>query len=90
MKLLIQVFQHFSQNGSLFLIGSFLNDKKNGKGTHITKHHKYLEEWKEGKLIERKSESSGPNETSEVDTSIIRLEKLDKSPITPVFSQSII
>ena len=43
-----------------------------------------------GKLIERKSESSGPNETSEVDTSIIRLEKLDKSPITPVFSQSII
>lgn len=66
-----------------------MNDKKHGKGVHTTKHHKYIEEWKEGELIDRKGEDSRsptPNfDQNEVEYSAT---KFDKSPATPTKSES--
>lgn len=52
---------------------------KHGKGVHTTKHHKYIEEWNEGQLIDRKGDnlSCPSHENTEQE---LLTNKIDKSP----------
>lgn len=56
---------------------------------HTSKHHKYIEEWKEGELIDRKGEDSRSN-TPNFDQNEVEFgaTKFDKSPNTPLRSES--